>query len=89
MIILELPPGNKCFNQFVSFVIDSKLSGQGLLDVYNMSGQKIKTIFQGHIMAGKQKFSLNLPVQQHSNLFYILRVGDQRVTGKLLHVYTH
>ena len=73
----------------VSFVIDSKLSGQCSLDVYNMSGQKIKTIFQGHIVAGKQRFSLNLPVQQHTNLFYVFRVGDQRVAGKLLHVYTH
>jgi hypothetical protein len=54
------------------------LSGQGSLDVYNISGQKIKTIFQGHINIGKQRFSLNLPPQQCSNLVYVFRVGVAR-----------
>jgi PKD repeat protein len=70
----------------VSFVIESKQSGQGSLEVYNMSGQKVKTIFQGHISVGMQRFSLNLPAQQRSNLFYLFRVGNQRVAGKLLHI---
>ncbi|HKB45618.1 MAG TPA: T9SS type A sorting domain-containing protein [Chitinophagaceae bacterium] len=73
----------------VSFVIESKQTGQGSLEVYNMSGQKVKTIFQGHISVGTQRFSLNLPAQQRSNLFYLFRVGDQKVAGKLLHIYNH
>jgi hypothetical protein len=68
----------------VNFVIDSKISGQGSLQVYNMMGQKLKTVFQGFIVAGKQTFALSLPTQQRANLVYILRVGNKQVTGKLL-----
>ena len=77
------------YSDKVNFVIDSKLSGQGSLEVYNMMGQKLKTVYQGHISYGKQIFKLNLPVQQRSNLIYILRVGDKQVAGKLLQMNSY
>ena len=70
----------------VNFVIDSKISGHGSLQVYNMMGQKLRTVFQGFIVAGKQYYTLSLPTQQRTNLVYILRVGEKQVTGKLLHL---
>jgi hypothetical protein len=55
------------------------------LEIFTMSGQKVKTVYQGYITAGIQRYTLNLPAQQRSHLFYILRVGGEKVTGKLLH----
>jgi hypothetical protein len=73
------------FTDYVNIVVDSKISGQGSLEVYNISGQKVKTVFQGHINAGTQKFSFSLPTRQTSNFFYILRVENEKATGKLLY----
>jgi len=68
----------------VNFTIQSKVSGYGSLEVYNMMGQKLKTVYQGYILAGRQNFTLSLPTQQRSNLVYILRVGNKQIAGKLL-----
>jgi hypothetical protein len=74
------------FSNKVKFVVTSAISGKGSLEVYNMLGQKIKSVYQGQIIAGNQIFELSLPSAQRSNLIYVLRVGDKRVTGKLLHL---
>lgn len=68
----------------VSFSVDAKVSGYGSLEVYNMMGQKLRTVYQGYILAGRQKFTLSLPTRQRSNLVYILRMGNKQITGKLL-----
>lgn len=68
----------------VNFTVESDVSGQGALQVYNMVGQKIKTVYQGFITRGSQNFTLTLPAQQRANLIYVLTVGDNQVTGKLL-----
>jgi hypothetical protein len=74
------------FSNKVKFVVTSALSGKGSLEVYNMLGQKIKSVYQGQIIVGNQTFELSLPSTARSNLIYVLRVGDKRVTGKLLHI---
>ena len=74
------------FSGKVKFVVSSKIAGRGSLEVYNMLGQKVKSVYQGNIIAGNQIFEMTLPSAQRSNLIYILRVGDKRVTGKLLHL---
>jgi hypothetical protein len=74
------------FSNKVKFVVTSAIAGKGSLEVYNMLGQKIKSVYQGNIIAGNQIFELSLPSAQRSNLIYVLRVGDKRVTGKLLHL---
>jgi hypothetical protein len=51
-----------------------------------MMGQKVKTVYTGFIAAGTQNFELSLPAQQVSTLVYILRIGDKKVTGKILQV---
>ena len=60
------------------------MSGYGSLQVYNLMGQKVKTVYEGYMSAGKQYFTLTLPVQQRANLVYIFTVGGKQVTGKLL-----
>jgi hypothetical protein len=52
--------------------------------VYNIMGQKVKTVYEGYVAAGKQNFTLTLPVQQRANLVYIFKVGGKQVQGKLL-----
>lgn len=74
------------FNNKVKFIITSAVAGKGSLEVYNTLGQKVKSVYQGQIIAGNQSFELSLPSTQRSNLIYVLRVGDKRVTGKLLHL---
>jgi hypothetical protein len=72
------------YNDKVKLVVTSPVAGNGSLEVVNMLGQKIKTVFQGHILAGSQSFEMSLPNQQHSTLIYIFRMGDKQITGKLL-----
>jgi PKD repeat protein len=72
------------FNDRVKFVLNSPVTGNGTLEVYNIMGQKVKTVYQGHIKAGDQSFDLVISKKQQSTLIYVFRVGDKKVTGKLL-----
>jgi hypothetical protein len=72
------------YSNKVKFTIANPTAGQGSLEVFNMLGQKVKTVYQGHMTAGNQIYDLNVPGAQHSSLIYILRVGDKRITGKLM-----
>ena len=73
------------FTDKVNIIIDSKISGQGSLEVYNITGQKVKTVFQGYISAGIRTFTFEPSGRQTSSLIYIFRVENERVTGKLLY----
>jgi hypothetical protein len=72
------------FSDRVKFMVTSSVAGNGNLEIYNMMGQKIKTVYQGYIAAGTQTFELSLPGKQVANLVYVLTVGDKKVTGKIL-----
>ena len=72
------------FNEKINFVVTSPVTGNGTLEVYNALGQKVKTVYQGMITRGSQSFELRLPTHKASNLLYVLRVGDQRISGKIL-----
>jgi hypothetical protein len=75
------------YNDNVRFVIQSTMSGQGVLEVYNTLGQKVQVVYQGMIFAGRgQTIEYKVPAFNRTNLIYILRVGDKQVTGKLLHL---
>lgn len=74
------------FSDRVIFQIKSSVSGKGSLDIYNMMGQKVKTVYSGFITTGLQIFELSLPTHQVSNLIYVLRIGDKKMTGKILQI---
>jgi hypothetical protein len=74
------------FSDRINFVVTSPVAGNGNLEVYNMMGQKIKTVYTGYIAAGTQIFELSLPRQQVANLVYVLRIGDKKMTGKILQI---
>jgi hypothetical protein len=69
----------------VKFIITSPVAGKGSLDIYNTLGQKVKTVFQGVVDAGATKtFEYTVPSANRSPLMYVFRVGDHKVTGKLV-----
>jgi hypothetical protein len=72
------------FNDRVKFIITAPEAGYGTLDVMNMLGQKVKTVFQGQIHAGGQSFEMVLPKSRNATLFYILKLNGKQVTGKLV-----
>jgi hypothetical protein len=74
------------FSDKVRFELTSPVAGNGNLEVYNMMGQRVKTIYQGFISSGTQTFELNLPTRQVASLIYVLRIGDKKITGKLLQI---
>jgi hypothetical protein len=74
------------FNDRIHFSIKSPVSGQGTLEVYDMLGQKVRTIYQGSIQKGVQSFEYVVPGAQRANLIYIFRVGTYKVSGKLLNL---
>lgn len=74
------------FSTSLKFVVANPTAGQGTLEVYNLTGQKVKTVFSGYMPAGTQNFELKLPASQRSSLIYILRVGSNQVTGKVMQI---
>lgn len=72
------------FSTQLRFVINTPNAGNGILEIYNTQGQKIKTIYQGYINAGMNFFDLTLPERRRAELIYVLRMADKTVSGKLL-----
>jgi hypothetical protein len=69
----------------VKFVIQSPVSGKGTLELYNLLGQKIHTVYEGQVFAGHdQSVEYIVPASQRTNLIYIMKVNDRQITGKLL-----
>ena len=72
------------FNDRVRFVVSIPESGTASLEVYNMMGQKVRTVYRGYMAAGTRTFEISLPAQGIANLVYVFRLGDKQITGKLL-----
>jgi hypothetical protein len=68
----------------VRFVIESPVAGQAILDVYNVAGQKIQTLFNGHIDANETRTIDYKPAVANGMMIYTLRIGNRQVTGKLI-----
>ncbi|MDP9229771.1 MAG: T9SS type A sorting domain-containing protein, partial [Bacteroidota bacterium] len=67
------------YNDYVRFTINTNITGHGVLEVYNMLGQKIQTVFSGQVFGGgkPQVIEYKVPVANRTNLVYILRVGEK------------
>jgi hypothetical protein len=73
------------FSDKIKFSLQSGVSGRASLDLYNMMGQKVQTVFTGFIEAGKAKnVEYHVPASQRSNITYVFSVGEQKVSGKLI-----
>ena len=81
----RVKPAPNPFSDRIRFSLKSDVSGQGSLELYNMMGQKVQTVFQGRITAGHiQTIEYAVPRQQRTNLVYIFRVGSETTSGKLI-----
>jgi hypothetical protein len=73
------------FTDRVRFRVESSAGGHASLDIYNVMGQKVKTPFQGIMQKGEVRtIDVYLPNAAQSNLMYIFRIGNEKVSGKLL-----
>jgi len=75
------------FKDKVQFVISSPVSGKARLELISMLGQKVATVWEGNVTAGKtQTVDYTAPAAHQTNLIYRLTVGDKVATGKLLNI---
>jgi hypothetical protein len=70
----------------IRFEVSSTVSGAGSIDVYNTLGSWIGNVYQGNINTGTTVFKYTVPVLQTVNLVYVVRLGENTVSGKLLNV---
>ena len=69
----------------IVFTINSKESGRGTLEVYNLLGQKVATVYDGEIKGGNiMNVIYNVPVTHRVNLVYIFRQNGKSESGKLI-----
>ncbi len=74
------------FADRVRFAVTNQRAGDGTLDVFNMQGQKIKTVYSGYVPAGTSYYDLEVVGQSSGQLIYILRIGSEKLSGKLIRV---
>jgi PKD repeat protein len=73
------------FNDNVKFVIQSPVSGKATLEVFNMLGQKVRTVFNGQLFAGQEQIvEFNVPYTSRVNMVYILKINGEQLVGKLI-----
>jgi hypothetical protein len=73
------------FNDRIRFILKSEVSGQGSLDLYNILGQRVTTVFRGQVSASQvQTIDYAVPVAQRAGLIYTFRVGKEETSGKLI-----
>jgi hypothetical protein len=73
------------FGDRIKFSLQSAVSGQGSLELYDMLGRKLKTVFQGYVQKGQIKtIEYSVPGAQHTNVIYLFKVGNERKTGILI-----
>jgi hypothetical protein len=90
---INLPSGTKVkplpnpYTDKVRFNLVSGVSGMAVLELHNVLGQKIAVVYQGHIQAGVEiTKEFYVPSKDRGTLIYTFRVGEQKVSGKLVPV---
>jgi hypothetical protein len=74
------------FTDKVNIRVTATKDGKASLILYNMSGQKVATIFEGEMKAGTQTFTYTIPTTQRHGLIFIFRQNGKAETGKLFGV---
>jgi hypothetical protein len=73
------------FNDKIRFSFQSPVAGKGSLELYTLMGQKVATVYQGYIQKGQvQTIMYSVPSSQRTNLIYVFRIGDQKVSSMLI-----
>ncbi|MEO5908191.1 MAG: hypothetical protein ABIR50_04500, partial [Ginsengibacter sp.] len=72
------------FNDKVTFTIKSTVSGNAVLNLYDVMGVKLATIYQGYLSSGNQLINYNVPSKFRGTLIYTLTVGNMQTNGKMI-----
>lgn len=73
------------FTDKVRFTIQAPSAGKATLEVYNMLGQKVGVPFEGNLSANETRnVEYAAPLNNRTNLIYMLRMNGKQVTGKLM-----
>jgi hypothetical protein len=73
------------FREKIRFNLVSTISGMGSLELYNVLGQKVAVVYQGYVEAGREVIKeYAVASEKRGTLIYVFKVGDQKVTGKLI-----
>jgi hypothetical protein len=73
------------FTDKVKFSITSSVSGNATLDIYNVMGVKLATVYQGYLSAGSnQVINYKAPPKFKGTLIYVLTIGNQQINGKIV-----
>jgi hypothetical protein len=72
------------FNDKVTFTINSTVSGNAVLNLYDVLGVKLATIYQGYLSAGKQIINYNVPSKFRGTLIYTLTLANMQTNGKIV-----
>lgn len=72
------------FSDRVKFVINLNEPGQGTLEIFNLQGQKVKTLFQGFMPAGSNFYELTVSNKRRADLIYVFTKDGVKTTGKLV-----
>ena len=82
---LKVVAGPNPFRGRVQFQLESAVSGQGVLEVYNAAGVRLATPFRGYVAAGKAQTVNYASSSLSSNgLLYVFRVNGKQTSGKLI-----
>ncbi len=69
----------------IRFSVTTEVSGNGSLELYNLMGQKVHTVYQGYFDNNMLRtFEYKVPLSQRANLIYLLRIGNKKTSGKLI-----
>ena len=73
------------YNDRLRFTFQASESGKASLELYSIMGQKLQTVFEGHIEKGQTKYiDYSVPFAQRAMMVYVFRQGNQKTAGKLV-----
>ncbi|HMJ46413.1 MAG TPA: hypothetical protein VK498_03745, partial [Ferruginibacter sp.] len=84
--IVEVTAHPNPYTDKVVFTIKSQVSGIASFELVGLLGEKVTTLYQGHIEKDAVKTLIyNAPATDRKTLVYKLRVGKEQVTGKVIY----
>jgi len=72
------------FNQQVTFIINLASSSEVSLEIFDVTGQKVETVYEGTMMAGQNRISWSDDAGKPGMYFYRLTAANNVNTGKLI-----
>jgi hypothetical protein len=71
----------------IVFTITSTESGNSSVDIFDLAGRKVTTLYQGYFEKGTVKtITYNVPVASRNTLIYRFRNGRELTTGKVISI---